>query len=65
MTEELPKLGEVFNNTHLSIFPLICLSLFETHVKLIMPKASSNNEFCNCSGSRVQMHLPLFSLNTT
>lgn len=47
------------------VFLLICLGLFETHVKLFMPKASSNNEFCNCSKCWVQMHLPLFSLNKT
>lgn len=30
-----------------------------------MPKASRNNEFCNCSRCWVQMHLPLHTLNTT
>lgn len=54
MTEELPKLG-----THLIIFPLICLGLLETQVKLFMPKASSNNEFCNCRRCWVQTHLAL------
>lgn len=65
MTEELPKPGVVLNSTHLIIFPLICLGLFETHVKLFMPKASRNNEFCNCSRCWLQTHLPLHSLNTT
>lgn len=30
-----------------------------------MPKASRNNEFCNCSRCWVQMHLSLLSMNTT
>lgn len=65
MTEDLPKPGVVFNSPHLIIFLLICLGLLETHVKLFIPKASRNNEFCNCSRCWVQMHLPLYSMNTT
>lgn len=65
MTDELPKLGVVLNSIHLIIFPLICLGHLETHVKLFMPKASGNNEFCNCSRCWVQTHLPLYSLNVT